>query len=91
MKTSLLVASAVAAATAGVPILAAFAAGPVTPPTYAYEKCYGIAAAGKNDCAATGSHSCGGMAKVNNDPQSWIYVPSGTCQKITSASLTPKS
>jgi uncharacterized membrane protein len=30
------------------------------------------------------------MSKVNNDPKSWIYVPSGTCQKITSASLTPK-
>jgi uncharacterized membrane protein len=89
MKTRLLVASTLAAAVAGLPILAAFA-GPVAPPTYAYEKCYGVAAAGKNDCAATGSHSCGGMSKVNNDPKSWIYVPSGTCQKITSASLTPK-
>ena len=30
-------------------------------------KCYGVAKAGKNDCA-TASHSCAGAAKKDNDP-----------------------
>ncbi len=89
MRTSLLIASAVAA-TVSLPIVAALA-GPVAAPTgFQAEKCYGVVAAGKNDCAATGGHSCGGEARVNNDPASWIYVPAGTCQKIVGASLTPK-
>lgn len=47
------------------------------------EKCYGIAKGGMNDCAAY-SHSCAGYAEFNNDPQEWIYVPSGTCSTIVS-------
>jgi uncharacterized membrane protein len=44
------------------------------------EKCYGIAMAGKNDCASkTGSHSCAGQAKTDNDPNEWKYVDKGTC------------
>jgi uncharacterized membrane protein len=47
------------------------------------EKCYGIAKAGKNDCAsATGSHSCAGQTKADNDPNDWKYVAKGTCQKM---------
>jgi len=87
MKTSLLVAAAVAA-TAALP-LAARAAQPAAP-AVELEKCYGVAAAGKNDCAAEGAHSCAGEAKVANDPKSWIYVPVGTCAKIQGGSLTPK-
>lgn len=87
MKTSLLVASAVAA-TVALPLLAN--AAPAAMPTFQAEKCYGVSAAGKNDCAATGSHSCAGEAKTANDPKSWIYVPSGTCAKIQGGSLTPK-
>jgi len=64
-------------------------AGPAPTPSFTAEKCYGIAAAGKNDCAATGSHSCAGEAKIKNDPASWIYVPTGTCQKISGAHLMP--
>jgi uncharacterized membrane protein len=46
------------------------------------EKCYGIAKAGKNDCAdAKGAHSCAGQAKVNNSPSEWKYVAKGTCEK----------
>jgi len=62
-------------------------AGPAPAPSFSYEKCYGVAVAGKNDCAATGSHSCAGEAKMNSDPASWIYVPTGTCQKIVGAHL----
>lgn len=47
------------------------------------EKCYGIAKAGANDCAsATGSHSCQGQAKTDNDPNDWKYVAKGSCEKM---------
>jgi uncharacterized membrane protein len=85
-KIALLVASAVGAAAISVQANA----GPAPVPTWSAEKCYGVAAAGKNDCAATGSHSCAGGAKRANDPASWIYVPTGTCGKIEGASLMPK-
>jgi uncharacterized membrane protein len=87
-KTALLIASAIGA-TAALPIVAS--AAPAPHPSFQAEKCYGIVVAGKNDCGATGSHSCAGEAKLTNDPKSWIYVPTGTCQKINGASLTPKA
>jgi uncharacterized membrane protein len=44
------------------------------------EKCYGVAKAGQNDCASkTGSHSCAGQAKKDNDANEWKYVAKGTC------------
>lgn len=47
------------------------------------EKCYGISKAGANDCASTtGSHSCAGQAKVDNDPSEWKYVAKGTCKDM---------
>jgi uncharacterized membrane protein len=47
------------------------------------EKCYGVAKAGKNDCAsATGTHSCAGQAKVDNDVNDWKYVAKGTCSQM---------
>jgi uncharacterized membrane protein len=85
---ALMVASAVGA-TLALPLIAN--AGPAPMPSFTAEKCYGVAVAGKNDCAATGSHSCAGEGKMANDPKSWIYVPTGTCQKITGASLMPKA
>ncbi len=46
------------------------------------EKCYGIAAAGKNDCASSdGTHSCAGQAKTDKAPTEWKYVAKGTCEK----------
>ncbi|QFU24958.1 DUF2282 domain-containing protein [Shewanella eurypsychrophilus] len=49
-----------------------------------WEKCAGIAKAGANDCGALdGSHGCAGQAKGNNLPNEWVYVPAGTCEKIT--------
>ncbi|QNM96224.1 BufA1 family periplasmic bufferin-type metallophore [Chitinimonas koreensis] len=49
----------------------------------AKEKCYGVAKAGKNDCASpSGSHSCAGQAKTDNDPNEWKYVAKGTCEKM---------
>ena len=51
-----------------------------------FEKCAGIVKAGMNDCG-TAKHDCSGQAKTDNDPQEWIYVPEGTCEKITGSSL----
>lgn len=50
----------------------------------AWEKCAGIAKAGKNDCGALDkSHGCAGQAKTDNLDIEWVYVPKGTCEKIT--------
>ena len=47
------------------------------------EKCFGIAKAGKNDCAAAnGSHSCAGQAKADNDAHEWKYVNKGECEGL---------
>ena len=51
-----------------------------------FEKCQGIAKAGKNDCG-TSKHSCAGQAAVDNDPEEWIYVPEGTCSKIAGGNV----
>lgn len=54
------------------------------------DKCYGVAKAGQNDCAA-GKHSCAGQSTVDNDPASWKYVAKGTCEKIGGKTTAPKS
>lgn len=47
------------------------------------EKCYGVAAAGQNDCGnLAGTHSCAGQSKKDNDPGEWKLVAKGTCEKI---------
>jgi uncharacterized membrane protein len=54
------------------------------------EKCYGVVKAGKNDCGnATGTHSCAGLAKTDADPNEWVLLPEGSCEKIVGGSLTP--
>ena len=60
----------------------------VPKPRYTYEKCYGVAKAGENDCFGQ-ANSCGGTSKKDRDPQAWIYVPKGTCQKIDGGKLSP--
>ena len=87
MKTSLIVASAVAA-TVALPLIAS--AGPAPAPAFKAEKCFGVAAAGQNDCQ-TATHSCAGESKKAAAGDSWIYVPAGTCAKINGASLTAKN
>ncbi len=57
-------------------------------PTYKYEKCYGVARAGMNDCSFA-ANSCAGTLSKDNDPSSWIYVPQGTCKKIAGGTLEP--
>jgi len=45
------------------------------------EKCYGVAKSGKNDCG-TKKHACAGQSTTDNDPNEWVYVPKGTCEKL---------
>ena len=47
------------------------------------EKCFGITKAGQNDCAnLSGSHSCAGQSKADNDAADWKYVAKGTCKDM---------
>ena len=62
---------------------------PAPTPSFKSEKCYGIARAGKNDCAANG-HACQAQARTDGDGNEWIYVPAGTCERFVAGSLAPK-
>ena len=52
------------------------------------EKCYGINATAKNDCAQ-GAHSCAGQATQPRDGKSFVLLPAGDCSKIQGGKLTP--
>jgi uncharacterized membrane protein len=81
------------AAVAGLVALG-FAASTVTAapaaPEPSKDKCYGVAKAGQNDCAA-GKHACAGQSTVDKDPISWKYVEKGTCEKIGGKLTAPKA
>ncbi len=77
MKTSILVSTALAAALA-LPIAMSAVDARAEGEN---EKCYGIVAAGKNDCQ-TATNSCAGSATMDRQKDAWIYVPAGTCEKI---------
>jgi uncharacterized membrane protein len=51
------------------------------------EKCYGINAAAKNDCAE-GAHSCAGQATQARDAKSFVLLPAGDCSKIAGGKTT---
>lgn len=87
-KTNMIISSAVAGALGAALTAQALAqGGPAPVPTYKAEKCYGIAKAGKNDCA-TSISSCAGTSRRDNASDAWIYVPAGTCDKIVGGSKT---
>lgn len=51
------------------------------------EKCFGVAKAGKNDCASNKSaHACAGQATKDGDPMDFVAVPKGTCDKLAGGS-----
>ena len=50
------------------------------------EKCYGINATAKNDCAE-GTHSCAGEATQARDTKSFVMLPAGVCGKIAGGNL----
>jgi uncharacterized membrane protein len=59
----------------------------------AMEKCYGVALAGKNDCAAGPGTTCAGTSTRDYQGNAWKLVPTGTCVTIQTpkgaGSLTP--
>jgi len=73
VSKTLIVASAVASAVAGV-------AG--TASAQANEKCYGVSLAGENDCAAGPGTTCAGTSTVDYQGDAWTLVPAGTCGDI---------
>jgi uncharacterized membrane protein len=88
-KTSLFVASAVAAALT-MPFVSIAQGGPAPKPKFDAEKCYGIAKAGKNDCQ-TANSSCAGTSKRDRQADAWIYMPAGSCGKVVGGSTQPKA
>ncbi|TCW82979.1 hypothetical protein C5O80_17965 [Burkholderia sp. SRS-46] len=50
------------------------------------EKCYGVNAVAKNDCAE-GAHSCAGQATQARDPKSFVLLPAGDCGKLAGGKL----
>ena len=54
------------------------------------EKCYGISKAASNDCA-TATASCAGSAKKDNEPDAFLLMPKGLCDKIVGSHLKPNS
>jgi uncharacterized membrane protein len=85
----LIIASALAAAVSAPALYAAVTTTQAQAPAFKAEKCYGIAKAGKNDCASTGNNSCAGHSKLNGDPKAWIYVAEGYCERIVNGTKQP--
>lgn len=78
----------IAAAVAGI-FAMGVAAGAAAAEPKNMEKCFGVAKAGKNDCGSNKTaHSCAGQSKVDNDPNDFKYVKTGTCTTM-GGSLKP--
>ncbi len=82
--TTTVTASSLVGALALAATITAAHAGPVAQPKGS-EKCYGVAKAGKNDCAA-GIHSCAGQGTRNFDKSAYVYLPAGACAKLAGGS-----
>jgi uncharacterized membrane protein len=92
-KTDVLATRMLTAVTAVLSLGSALAANPVSaaePLVFCkeQERCYGVAKAGKNDCA-TSSSACSGTAKQDFQKDAWVYLPKGSCVKLAGGSLTP--
>ncbi|MBE5074422.1 DUF2282 domain-containing protein [Erythrobacteraceae bacterium E2-1 Yellow Sea] len=74
---------------AGLALSASIAAGIAAAPVNAapaMEKCYGVAKAGQNDCAAGPGTSCAGTSTRDYQGDAWKLVKTGSCESIS----TPK-
>ncbi|MGK0297026.1 MAG: putative membrane protein [Gammaproteobacteria bacterium] len=65
--------------------------GPVAAQSANMEKCFGVAKAAKNDCAAGPGTSCAGTSTKDAQGNAWMYLAAGTCEKIVGGSLTAKN
>ena len=75
LKTTAAAAALTAAATLSLSATAAETSG-------ATENCFGVALAGKNDCAAGPGTSCAGTSTADYQGNAWKYVAKGECVKI---------
>jgi uncharacterized membrane protein len=75
-------------------LIASASAAPVAQPANS-EKCYGVAMAGKNDCAAGPGTTCAGTSKADYQGNAYKYVPKGSCVSMQTpkgmGSLSPKA
>jgi len=85
-KTTAILTAALAAG-----VLMASAQNAVAAPKYKAEKCFGVAKAGKNDCAAGPSTTCAGSSTSDAQGNAWMYVPKGTCEKLVGGSKKAKA
>ena len=46
------------------------------------DKCYGVALAGKNDCAEGEGTSCQGTSTIDYQGNAWTSIPKGLCDQI---------
>jgi uncharacterized membrane protein len=72
-SNSLVIAGALATALSGIAGMAA---------AQENEKCFGVALAGQNDCAAGEGTTCAGTSKVDYQGNAWTLVPAGTCETM---------
>lgn len=70
--------------------LAAQQAQAAKPTWQGHEKCAGVVKKGMNDCG-TSKHNCAGQATRDNDPEEWVYLPAGTCDKLAGSTLKQKA
>jgi uncharacterized membrane protein len=45
------------------------------------ERCFGVTREAGNDCA-TPKHSCAAQSTQARDPEEWIMLPKGLCEKL---------
>ena len=81
-KTAFTAATLAGSLAAALAVATAAKAGPA-PAQPGADKCYGIALAGKNDCAAGAGTSCAGTSTIDYNAHAWKYVAKGTCAGIT--------
>ena len=82
VKTAITAAALAGSLAAALAVASVAKAGPAAPQPGA-DKCYGVALAGKNDCAAGAGTSCAGTSTVDYDPAHWKFVPKGACEGMT--------
>lgn len=84
VSRSILPAAALAAALGSVLAMAAAPAHAGDTARPAQEKCFGVALAGHNDCAAGAGTTCAGTSRSDHQSNAWKNVPAGTCLKTVS-------
>lgn len=86
LATSLIAAASLAACSAEKPTEAeqtsAAAIDKAATELAAQEKCYGIALAKQNDCAAGPGTSCAGTSSVDYQGNAWKFTEAGECEKM---------